>query len=90
MARFPNPKAVLLPGMTGRVRFTVGTRKGVVLVPEAALFDMKGSKAVRTVEAGSPPAIRTVTVDGSYRGKSVVTKGLAGGERVIVPARTAP
>ena len=89
VAKFPNPKAILLPGMTGRVRFVVGTRSGAVLVPERSLLDVQGSKAVYIVDSGNKAALRPVTVEGSYQGRSVVTGGLAGGEQVIV-AGSAP
>ena len=71
--------------MTGRVRFVVGTLKDVVLIPEGVLLTAQGSKAVYVVDAGSKAALRPVTVEGSYRGSSIVTHGLAGGERVIIP-----
>jgi membrane fusion protein, multidrug efflux system len=105
VAQFPNPKAFLLPGMTAKVRFTAGTRKGAVLVSESAVFDLQGAKAVYVAAAGNRVDVRRVAIDGSYQGKSVVTGGLSGGETVIVagnsklrpgqlvtirPARTGP
>jgi membrane fusion protein (multidrug efflux system) len=84
VAEFQNPKALLLPGMTGRVRFAVGNRRGAVLVPERALFDDRGSKAVYILTPENRVAIRRVVAEGSYQGKSVVTAGLEGGEAVIV------
>ena len=84
VAKFPNPKAVLLPGMTGRVRFVAGTRRGVVLVPERALLNHAGSKAVYIVDSSNTAELRPVMLEGSHEGKAVVTGGLAGGERVIV------
>jgi membrane fusion protein (multidrug efflux system) len=84
VAEFQNPKALLLPGMTGRVRFAVGNRRGAVLVPERALFDAQGSKAVYILTPENKVAIRRVVAEGSYQGKSVVTAGLEGGEAVIV------
>jgi membrane fusion protein (multidrug efflux system) len=84
VAQFKNPKAVLLPGMTGRVRFAVGNRPGAVLVSEQALFDAQGSKAVYILTPEHKVAVRRVVAEGSYQGKSVVTAGLEGGEAVIV------
>ena len=89
VAKFPNPKALLLPGMTGRVRLVVCTRSGAVQVPERSLLDVQGSKAVYIVDSVNKAALRPVTVEGSYQGRSVVTGGLAGGEQVIV-AGSAP
>jgi membrane fusion protein (multidrug efflux system) len=84
VAQFPNPKGLLLPGMTGRVRMGVGTRPNAVLVSERALFDLAGSKAVNIVTPENKVAVRNVVIEGSYLGKSIVTSGLTGGEAVIV------
>lgn len=83
-ARFPNAKGLLLPGMFGRVRLTAETRPDAVLVSERALFDVQGSRAVYVIAPGNQVALRSVTAEGSYQGKSIVTKGLSGGETVIV------
>jgi len=84
VAQFPNPRDVLLPGMSGRVRFAVETRPDAVLVSERAVFDAKGSKAVYVVTLENKAALRSVVTEGSYKGRSIVTKGLGGGETVIV------
>jgi membrane fusion protein (multidrug efflux system) len=84
VAQFPNPKGILLPGMTGRVRMVVGDRQNAVLVSERALFDVPGSKAVYIVTTENKAVVRSVVTEGSYEGKSVVITGLGGGETVIV------
>jgi membrane fusion protein, multidrug efflux system len=84
IAQFRNPKALLLPGMTGRVRLTVGTLQGAVLIPERALFDAQGSKAVYIVTPDLKVALRSIVTAGIYQGRSIVTTGLSGGETVIV------
>jgi len=83
-AQFPNPKGILLPGMSGRARFTPETRPNAVLVSEQAVFDAQGAKAVYIVTPEHRVALRNVITEGSYQGKSIVTSGLAGGETVIV------
>jgi membrane fusion protein (multidrug efflux system) len=83
-AQFPNPKGILLPGMFGRVRMAAETRPDAVLVSERALFDVQGSKAVYIVTPENKVALRGVVAEGSYQGKSIVTRGLGGGETVIV------
>jgi membrane fusion protein, multidrug efflux system len=83
-AQFPNPKGLLVPGMSGRVRLALEDRTDAVLVPEQALFDAEGSKAVYVVTSDSKVTLHTVVSEGNYQGKSVITKGLAGGETVIV------
>jgi membrane fusion protein (multidrug efflux system) len=84
VSQFPNPKGILLPGMTGRVQLLAGTRRNAVLVSGRALLDIAGAKAVKLVTPGNQVDVRNVTVEGSYQGKSVVIDGLAGGETVIV------
>jgi membrane fusion protein (multidrug efflux system) len=83
-AEFPNPKGVLLPGMFGRVRLAAETRPGAVLVSERAVFDVQGSKAVYIVTPDNKAALRSVVTEGSYQGKSIITRGLDGRETVIV------
>jgi membrane fusion protein, multidrug efflux system len=92
VAQFPNAKGLLLPGMSGRVRIAGETRGDAVLVSEQALFDDRGSKAVYIVTPANKAALRNVATEGSYQGKSIVTKGLSGGETVIVEgiARVGP
>ena len=84
VAKFPNPKGVLLPGMTGRARLTVENRPNAVLVPERAVFDAAGSKAVYLVDSRNRAVLRTIAIDASYQGKAIITRGLDGGETVVV------
>ena len=90
LAQFPNPKGILLPGMTGRVHLEVEKRANAVLVPGRALFDVAGSKAVSIVTLEGRVAVRRVVTEGSYRGRAIVTSGLSGGEGVIIDGRSAP
>ena len=83
-AQFPNPEGRLLPGMFGRVRVAAETLPDAVLVPERAIFDVQGSRAVYIVTPNNTAALRSVAVGGTYKGKSIVTSGLTGGETVIV------
>jgi len=84
VAEFPNPRGILLPGMFGRVRLAVETRRNAVLVSERALFDVQGSKAVYLVNPENKATLRSVAAEGNYEGKSIVIRGLSGGESVIV------
>jgi membrane fusion protein (multidrug efflux system) len=70
--------------MFGRVRMAAETRPDVVLVPERAVFDVQGSKAVYIVAPDNKAALRSVVTEGSYQGKSIITRGLDGRETVIV------
>ena len=82
-AQFPNPTGILVPGMSGRIRMPVESRKNAMLVSEGAVFDLHGSKAVYIVTPEDRTAIRNVEIDGSYQGKSIVAKGLDGNEAVV-------
>ena len=83
-AQFPNPRDILLPGMSGHVRLVVETRSDAVLVPERAVLDTNGSKAVYVVTGEGKAMLRSVVVDGSYQSKNIIGKGLSSGETVIV------
>ena len=83
-AEFPNPQKVLRPGQFGRVRAVVEEVPNAVLVPQLAIQELQGNKAVLVVGAGDKAAARTVTLGDRYQQFYVVTRGLEGGERVIV------
>jgi membrane fusion protein (multidrug efflux system) len=83
-ALFPNPTGILVPGMSGRIRMPIQPHANAVLVPNPAVFDVNGEKAVDIVTPEKRVAIRIVETAGSYQNKTVVTKGLSGGEIVIV------
>lgn len=83
-AQFPNPKGVLLPGMSGRVRVPLGTVSDAVLVPEQAMVDAQASKAVYVVSAENKVVLRKVTTEGNYEGRCVITQGLNSGENVVI------
>ncbi len=87
-AQFPNPTGMLVPGMSGRIRMPIETRKDAVLVSETAVLDIHGSKSVDIVTPENKVALRNVETEGSYLGKSIITKGLDGGETVIVEGMT--
>jgi membrane fusion protein (multidrug efflux system) len=82
-AQFPNPTGILVPGMSGKIRLPVEKRKNAVLVADRDVFDLHGSKAVYVVTRGGQVDLRNVEIEGSYEGKSIVAKGLSGGETVV-------
>jgi len=81
---FPNPNNLLRPGGYGRVRASVKTQNGALLVPQRAVIELQGSFQVAVVGSDDKVSIRPVTV-GERVGKLwIVTDGLKAGERVIV------
>ena len=83
-AAFPNPQKIVRPGQFGRVRGIVEERPAAVLVPQRAVMDQQGTKIVFVVGADDKVVLKPVTLDERIDDSSIVTKGLAAGERVIV------
>jgi len=82
-AAFPNPAGVLVDGQLVTVNLEAGTPEEQVVVPQAALISDQQGVYVFVVDDGKV-AIRRVTTGGANGDNMIVTKGLAGGENVIV------
>lgn len=83
-ARFPNPQAVLLPGMFVRARFVQANNVNAILVPQEAVSrDPKGTATVFVVGPGNKAVQRTITAERTQGAFWVVTEGLQPGEKVI-------
>jgi membrane fusion protein (multidrug efflux system) len=81
---FPNPSNLLRPGGYGRIRASVRSRDGALLVPQRAVIELQGSYQVAVVGDDNKVSIRLVTV-GERVGKLwIVNEGVKPGERVIV------
>jgi multidrug efflux system membrane fusion protein len=86
-ARFPNADNQLFPNQFVNARLLVRTLKGVVTVPAAAIqLGAKGSYVYVVSGEGrqAKVAFRLVTTGISANDATVIDKGLAGGERVVV------
>lgn len=83
-ASFPNPDKIVRPGQFGRVRGIIDERPNAVLVPQRAVMDQQGTKVVYVVGADNKVALKPVTLDERIDDTTIVTAGLASGERVIV------
>lgn len=81
---FPNPTNLLRPGGYGRVRASVRTQNGALLVPQKAVIELQGSQQVAVVGDDNKVNIRPVTVGDRVGNLWIVTQGLKPGERVIV------
>lgn len=77
------PTPGLLPGMFGRVQFTIGSRKAVV-VPAAALVDRGGLTGVYVVGAGGVLRFRWLRTEHDAGDGRVVLAGLDAGEGIVV------
>jgi len=84
-AIFPNPDAVLLPGMFVRARIEEGMRQNVFLVPQVGVtHNAQGQATAMVVGPDNKVAQRTLQLAGTQGDQWIVESGLADGERVIV------
>jgi len=83
-ALFPNPGNVLRPGQFVRVRVTVKTLDGALLVPQRAVNELQTSFELAVVGADNKAEIRTVKIGERVGSLWVVEDGLKPGERVVV------
>lgn len=83
-ARFPNPEAILLPGMFVTAQFAQAVNTFAFLVPQQAINrDPKGNATLFVVGPGNRAVQRVVVADRTQGPYWVVTQGLATGEKVI-------
>jgi membrane fusion protein (multidrug efflux system) len=81
-ARFPNPQAMLLPGMFVRAEFTQAVDSNAFLVPqEAVTRDVGGKAAVFVVGPGNKAQRKIVDATRTYGAFWVVKSGLKPGTR---------
>ena len=83
-AAFPNPERLTRPGQFGRVRATVETRAGAILVPQRAVQELQATYTVAVVGADDTVEIRPVTPGPRIDAMWIIEQGLAAGERVVV------
>jgi membrane fusion protein (multidrug efflux system) len=81
---FPNPNNLLRPGQFARIRATVKTRIGALLVPQRAVGEMQGRRLVAVVKADNTVEIRPVKPGVTIGTQWVIDEGLKPGERVVV------
>jgi membrane fusion protein (multidrug efflux system) len=84
-AIFPNPQAVLLPGMYVRAEVVEGIDANGILVPQQAVtHDEKGRATALVVDPKGHAEARILTIAGTVGNQWRVTAGLAPGDRLIV------
>jgi len=82
---FPNPHALLLPGMFVRARIEEGVNENAILVPQVGVtHDPKGQATALIVGPDDKVASRQLQLKGTSGDQWVVEGGLALGDRVIV------
>jgi membrane fusion protein (multidrug efflux system) len=84
-AIFPNPKAVLLPGMYVRAKVVEGVDpKGILAPQQAVTRDEKGRATAMVVDDQGRAQARILVVAGAVGNQWRVTDGLKPGDRLIV------
>jgi membrane fusion protein, multidrug efflux system len=82
-AGFPNTKLMLRPGMFGRIKVDLGTRKDNIVVPARAVTELQGRHFAWVVGEDSTTTQRSIKVGETIDGKLLVLEGLKAGERVV-------
>jgi len=80
---FPNPGNKLRPGQYGKVRASIGTRTGALLVPQRAVNEMQGDYSVAVVDPNNTIRFSPVKVGDRIGSDWIVEEGLKPGERVV-------
>ncbi len=80
---FPNPGNLLRPGQYGRVRTSIRTREGALLIPQRAVTELQGAYQVAVVDGENKINIRTVKTAERVGSKWIIDEGLHPGERVV-------
>ena len=82
---FPNPEAMLLPGMFVRAIVEEGVLEQAILAPQQGVTrDAKGDASALVVDAAGKVAARPLVLGRAIGDRWLVTSGLADGDRVIV------
>ena len=82
-AEFNNPEGILRSGSSGIIRLPI-EQKGVLLVPQNAIFEVQGKQTLYVVGKDNKVKSRIVTTNGTSELNFIVTDGLQEGEKVVV------
>lgn len=83
-AQFPNPNAVLLPGMfVSAVIADTGQTKSIIVPQKAVKIEPDGEKSIWVVNADNKATKRTIVTGTSYKNNWVVKDGLQQGDVII-------
>lgn len=80
---FPNPRRILRPGQTGRVRAMTELRTNALLVPQRAVTQLQSQYEVAIVGQDNQITIRHVQVGPQVGSDWVINQGLKAGDRVV-------
>src|SRR5262249_41247219 len=83
-ALFPNPSNTLRPGQYAKVRTSIRTKPGALLVPQRALTQFQGMYQVAVVGSDNKISIRKVKCGERTGNDWIIDEGLKPGEQVVV------
>jgi membrane fusion protein, multidrug efflux system len=81
---FPNPGNILRPGEFAKVRASLETKTGALLVPQRAIIELQGGFRVAVVGADNKVEMRNVEPGEKTGALWIIDKGLRPGENVVV------
>lgn len=82
-AEFKNPEGLLRSGSTGTIRLPI-EQKGVIVVPQNAVFEVQGKQLIYVVGEENKVKSKIITTNGTSGMNFIVTEGLAAGDMVVV------
>ena len=86
-AKFANPEGLLRNGSSGEIRIPV-MRKGIMLIPQTAVFDVQGKQMVLKIGAENKVESTLITIDGSDGDNFIVIDGLTEGDQIVTAGVT--
>jgi membrane fusion protein (multidrug efflux system) len=81
--QFPNPGNLLRPGAYGRVRTSLRTKDGALLIPQRAVTELQGTFQVAVVDNQNKISIRNVKTSDRVGNDWIIDQGLNPGDRVV-------
>jgi RND family efflux transporter MFP subunit len=82
--RVPNPRHLLLPGMYGRVKFSLSQPRDTLLIPADALVDGAGGTQAAVVGPDRKVHFHRIALGVDYGARVEVMSGLEAGDEVIL------
>jgi multidrug efflux system membrane fusion protein len=87
-ATFPNIASHLWPGQFVNTRLLLGTAKGAVTVPSAAVLHGQDRLYVYLLKPDQTATVRTVEIKGDDGTVAIITSGLSAGETVVTDGQS--
>jgi len=80
---FPNSGNLLRPGEYGKVRTSLRTKDGALLIPQRAVTELQGTYQVAVVDSANKISVRNVKPSDRVGAEWIIDEGLKPGERVV-------